>query len=221
MDKKTTGQVFGELLKKVRLDKGLTQTQVAEKMGFKTNGYIADFERGRYDDPAEDTLTRYANALGITMSSMDTIKRKAILLSMGIHEDNIFTDMLRIPILGTVPCGEPKEAIEEADEYFPVPYDEKLASKPNLFGLRANGLSMKDAGILPGDIMIIDPNVQVVNGDIVVAKIDEDATLKYYYERGGYVELRPANEDFKPIKVDDPSFRIVGKVIKKITVEDY
>lgn len=215
------GKKFGELLKEVRIQKGLTQTQVAKKMGFKTNGYIADFEGGRYDDPEQSTLERYAKGLGISLDQIENIKRKATLLSMGIHEENIFMDMIRIPILGTVPCGEPQEAIEEADEYFPIPFDPLLAKKQGLFGLRANGLSMKDAGILPGDIIIIDPNVHVTNGDIVVAKIDEDATLKYYYERGGYVELRPANEDFKPIKVDDPSFRIVGKVIRKITVENY
>lgn len=142
-------------------------------------------------------------------------------MEMGIHEENIFFDMMRIPILGDVPCGEPQEAIEDAVDYMPLPHDEKLASRKDLFGLRANGLSMRDAGILPGDIMIIDPHIEVSNGDIVVAKIGDNATLKYYYERGGYVELRPANEDFKPIKVNDPSFRIVGKVIKKIAVEDY
>lgn len=213
--------LLGELLKQIRKDKGLTQSQVAKKMGFTTNGYIADVENGRYSDPADETLKRYAKALGISWDKMISIRKKAKLMEMGIHEENIFLDMIRIPILGDVPCGEPQEAIEDASDYIPLPHDTKLASRKNLFGLRANGLSMKDAGILPGDIMIIDPHIEVKNGDIVVAKIGDDATLKYYYERGGYVELRPANEDFKPIKVNDPSFRIVGKVIKKIAVEDY
>jgi SOS regulatory protein LexA len=212
---------IGELLKQLRQEKGYTQTQVAEKMGFTTNGYVADMENGRYIEPEEKTLLRYAKALGISWKRMETIRKKARLMEMGIKEENIFTDMIRIPILGQVPCGEPQEAIEETDEYLPLPYDESLAKKKDLFGLKANGLSMKDAGIRPGDIMIIDPTAVINNGDIVVAKINEEATLKFYYERGGYVELRPANPDFKPIKTNDPSFRIVGKVIKKITIENY
>lgn len=212
---------FGELLKEIRKEKRMTQTQVAKKMGFTTNGYIADTENGRYIDPNEKTLKRYAKALGISWDRMETVRKKARLMDMGIKEENIFLDMIRIPILGEVPCGEPQEAIEDAIDYIPLPFDSKLAKRRDLFGLRANGLSMKDAGILPGDIMIIDPHIGVSKGDIVVAKIGDDATLKYYYERGGYVELRPANDDFKFIKTDDPSFRIVGKVIKKIAVEDY
>lgn len=212
---------LGNLLKEIRKEKGLTQTQIAQKMGFTSNGYIADTENGRYSDPEEDTLKRYADALGISWERMESTRKKAKLMDMGIKEENIFLDMIRIPILGEVPCGEPQEAIEEAIDYIPLPFNSKLAQRKDLFGLKANGLSMRDAGILPGDIMVVDPHIEVANGDIVVAKIGEDATLKYYYERGGYVELRPANKDFKPIRTDDPSFRIVGKVIKKIAVEDY
>jgi repressor LexA len=166
-------------------------------------------------------MQRYAKALGINYEELEILQKKATLMSVGVREESIFTEMIRIPILGSVPCGEPQEAIEEADEYFPVPFDASLATKRHIFGLRANGLSMKDAGILPGDIIIIDPYAQVNNGDIVVAKINEEATLKFYFERGGYIELKPANADFKPIKTNDPSFRIVGKVIKKITVQNY
>lgn len=212
---------IGDLLKNIRQEKGLTQTQVAKKMGFNTNGYVADMENGRYIEPEEKTLMRYAKGLGISWQRMESLRKKARLMEMGIHEENIFLDMIRIPILGQVPCGEPQEAIEEAGEYLPLPYDEVLAKKRNLFGLRANGLSMKDAGIFPGDIIILDPGSSINNGDIVVAKINEEATLKFYYERGGYVELRPANPDFKPIKTNDPTFTIVGKVIKKITIENY
>jgi repressor LexA len=130
-------------------------------------------------------------------------------------------DMLRIPLLGEVPCGEPKEAIQVAGEYIAIPYDTKLASKKDLFALTANGLSMKDADILPGDNIIIDPYSSPNNGDIVVALIGNDATLKYYFERDGYIELRPANSDFKPIKIDDPEFRVIGKVIMKLKVKMY
>ncbi|MFH1543259.1 MAG: S24 family peptidase [Patescibacteria group bacterium] len=211
---------LGKLLKQIRIEKGLTQIDVGRKMGFTSNGYVATIEKGKYE-PNEETLKKYAKALDITFEKILKVKQKGRLMDMGLREDHIFTEMMRIPILGQVPCGEPSEAIEEAHEYFPVPFDEELSRKKDIFGLKANGLSMKDAGILPGDIIIIDPYAFINNGDIVVAKISEDVTLKFYYERGGYVELRPANPDFKPIKTNDPSFRVVGKVIKKITVENY
>jgi SOS regulatory protein LexA len=215
----TYGQALGKLLRDVRTEKGMSQAKVAKGMGIDNNGYVAGVEMGQYKDPDKKTLERYAKALGITNDKMDAIKRKAKLMAIGLHEENIFTEMMRIPILGDVPCGDPEEAIEEADEYFPLPYDEELAKMKGIFGLRANGLSMKDAGIYPGDIIIIQPYVEVTNGNIVVAKIDEEATLKYYHERGGYVELRPANKDFKPIKTNDPSFRVVGKLVRKVAVE--
>lgn len=213
--------IIGDLLKEIRISKGLSQIDVAEKMGMKTNGYVSDVEKGRYEEPDERTLKKYAQALELSWTQMELLIRKSRLMSMGIKEENIFLEMVRIPILGSVPCGTPQEAIEDASEYIPLPYDIFLSKRKDLFGLKANGLSMKDAGILPGDIMIIDPYAQINNGDIVVAKIDEKATLKYYYERGGFVELRPANDDFKPIKTNDPSFKIVGKVVRKITIEKY
>lgn len=212
---------LAKLLKQERKFKGLSQLEVSKRMGFTSNGYIADMENGRYLEPEESTLQRYAKALEISWERMEFIQRKAKLMDMGIAEENIFTDMVRIPILGEVPCGNPQEAIQETEDFIPLPIDDNLLKRRDIFGLRANGLSMKDAGILPGDIIIVDPYAQVNNGDIVVATIDGEATLKFFYERGGFVELRPANPEFKPIEVNDPTFRIVGKVIKKITIEDY
>lgn len=212
---------FGRLLKEERKRRGVAQAEVARRIGLKNNGYIAQLEKGMYGNPSDSVMRKYARAIGITLEDIEKIKRKATLINLGIDENNIFMDMIRIPLLGEVPCGEPKEAIEVADEFIAVPYDRKLANKQNLFALTAHGLSMKDADILPGDKIVIDPYSYINNGDIVVAMIGDDATLKYYYEKDGYVELRPANEDFKPIKVDDPTFKVIGKVIMKVKVEMY
>ncbi len=211
---------IGRLLKEIRTQKGLSQYQVGKRMGDKSNGYVFGTESGKYM-PDDDRLRKYAKALEITWEEMLKLKRKSELIEMGIQEENIFTDMLRIPLLGTVPCGNPQEAIEETGEFVPIPFDPILSNRQNLFALKANGLSMIEADIRHGDIIIIDPNSEVKNGDIVVAMIDNEATLKYYYERGGYVELKPANPNFKPIKTNDPSFKIVGKLILKATYQSY
>lgn len=221
MMKKDYSKTFGQLLKEERTKKGVAQAEVARRMGLKNNGYVAELERGKYENPSVSVLRRYAQAIGIDLDIIEKIKRKATLISLGIDESNIFMDMIRIPLLGDVPCGEPQEAIQLADEYIAVPYDSKLANKKDLFALTANGLSMKDADILPGDKMIIDPYSYPNNGDIVVAMINDEVTLKYYYEKDGYIELRPANEDFEPIKVNDPSFRVIGKLIMKLKVKMY
>ena len=221
MMKKDYSKTFGQLLKEEKKKKGVAQAEVARRMGLKNNGYVAELERGKYENPSVSVLRRYAQAIGIDLDIIEKIKRKATLISLGIDESNIFMDMIRIPLLGDVPCGEPQEAIQLADEYIAVPYDSKLANKKDLFALTANGLSMKDADILPGDKMIIDPYSYPNNGDIVVAMINDEVTLKYYYEKDGYIELRPANQDFEPIKVNDPSFRVIGKLIMKLKVKMY
>lgn len=213
-------RAIGKYLKEIRIQKGFSQYEIGKRMGDKSNGYVFGTERGKYM-PDDERLRKYANALEISWEEMLKIKRKSELVEMGLQEENIFTDMLRIPVLGTVPCGNPQEAIEESGDFVPIPFDPILATKQGLFALKANGLSMIEADIRHGDIIIIDPYCNVSNGDIVVAMIHNEATLKYYYERGGYVELRPANPDFKPIKTSDPSFRIVGKLILKATYQAY
>lgn len=218
---KNYSEIFGKLLKEERVRKNIAQAEVARRMGLKNNGYVAELEKGRYENPSNNVLRRYARAIEADLDLIEKIKRKATLISLGIEEKNIFMDMIRIPLLGEVPCGEPKEAIQIAGEYVAVPFDTKLSKKKDLFALTANGLSMKDADILPGDKIVVDPHSYPNNGDIVVAMIEDEATLKFYYEKDGYIELRPANSDFQPIKVDDPSFRVIGKVIMKLKVEIY
>ena len=108
---------LAKLLKQERKFKGLSQLEVSKRMGFTSNGYIADMEKGRYLEPEESTLQRYAKALEISWERMEFIQRKAKLMDMGIAEENIFTDMVRIPILGEVPCGNPQEAIQETEDF--------------------------------------------------------------------------------------------------------
>ncbi|MCX8035025.1 MAG: helix-turn-helix domain-containing protein [Candidatus Dojkabacteria bacterium] len=211
---------FGDLFKEIRLNRGFSQSEIARRLGMKNNGYISDIESGKVF-PEDETLERLAPALEIDLEELLKLKQKAALMEMGIQEHNIFMNMMRIPLLGEVPCGTPKEAIEKSEKFIPLPYDERLAKKKDLFALQADGLSMKDAGILPGDYILIDPHAIVNNKDIVVAMLDGNATLKFFFRKGDYVILEPANEDFKPIKVNDPNFRVVGKMIKKITIQDY
>lgn len=113
-----------------------------------------------------------------------------------------------VPLLGTVAAGLPITAIEEIEEYIPVP---NLTGNPeDFFALHVRGESMKNAGILDGDIVVVRKTPLCRNGDIVVALIDDEATVKRFYKEDGHFRLMPENPDFDPIIVEE--LTILGKV---------
>lgn len=116
----------------------------------------------------------------------------------------------RIPILGLVRAGTPISAEQNFDGYvdFTPP---KGYRRENLFALKIKGDSMKDAGILEGDTVIVNRTDYAENGDVVVAIIEDEATVKTFYRENGRFRLQPQNKALNPIVVDDLS--ILGKVI--------
>jgi SOS regulatory protein LexA len=116
----------------------------------------------------------------------------------------------QVPILGRVTAGVPILAIEEVEGYIPFP--EK--SGKELFALHISGFSMRDAGILDGDFVIAEQTQAVSNGDIVVAMIEDEATVKRFYREDGRFRLQPENPDFDPIYTDEVT--ILGKIISVI-----
>ena len=116
------------------------------------------------------------------------------------------------PVLGRVPAGALDEAIEDPDGYLPV--DARDAAAGDLFALRVRGESMTGAGILPGDLVIVRRQPAAANGDVVVARVGDDATVKTFRSRGRRVELCPENPAFEPIVLDAGAVVILGKVIE-------
>ena len=116
------------------------------------------------------------------------------------------------PLLGRVPAGALDEAIEDPDGYLPV--DARSAAAGDLFALRVRGESMTGAGILPGDLVIVRRQPTAANGDVVVARVGDEATVKTFSTRGRRVELRPENPAFEPIVLDAGEVAILGKVIE-------
>ena len=112
-----------------------------------------------------------------------------------------------VPLVGRITAGTPILAIEEIEDY--IPYPAKDAD--GLFALKVVGLSMKDAGILDGDIIVADKNVPCRNGDIVVGMDGDSATVKRLVIKNGQIIFMPENPDFSPIYPQDPM--VLGKVI--------
>ncbi len=119
-----------------------------------------------------------------------------------------------IPVVGRVTAGVPILAVENHDGYVSYPFDKKRLNGRQLFALRVTGTSMIDAGILDGDIVIVEKTNSVSNGEIVVALIDDEATVKTFYKEEGHFRLQPQNSTMEPIIVDTLS--ILGRVISSI-----
>ena len=114
-----------------------------------------------------------------------------------------------VPIVGRVAAGEPILADQNIQDYFPIPVD-MLPNDP-VFMLVVRGDSMINAGILDGDKVIVKQTNTAHNGDMVVALIEDGATVKYFYKENGHIRLQPDNPDYDPIIVSDVT--ILGEVI--------
>ncbi len=118
------------------------------------------------------------------------------------------TEMVSIPVIGNVAAGQPIFAEENIQEYFPVPAE--MVPKGEAFILNVRGDSMINAGILNGDRIFVTVANTARDGDIVVALIDDSATVKTFYKEDGHIRLQPENDSMDPIIVDD--CQILGKV---------
>ena len=118
-------------------------------------------------------------------------------------------EMVNVPIIGRVAAGEPILADQNIENYFPIPM-EYMPNTPT-FMLKVKGESMINAGILSGDLVLVEQISIAQNGDMVVALIDEGATVKTFYKEDGHIRLQPENDTMEPIIVVD--VQILGKVI--------
>lgn len=121
---------------------------------------------------------------------------------------------LCVPVIGRVAAGSPILAAENHEFYIDFPKREGYFVDTELFGLKVKGTSMIGAGIMPDDIVIIAKTDYCKNGDIIVALIDDEATVKRFYKENGQFRLQPENPDMKPIIL--PFVTILGKVISVV-----
>jgi len=116
-----------------------------------------------------------------------------------------------VPVLGRVQAGQLSTAVEDPDGYVPV---ESRLTSDELFALRVRGESMTGAGILAGDLVIVRRQKTAGDGDVVVALVEDEATVKRLRIRRGHYELHPENPAFEPIIPPPGELRILGKVIE-------
>ena len=117
-------------------------------------------------------------------------------------------EMVNIPLVGKITAGQPILAVESITDTFPIPLD--FVGNSESFMLTVRGESMIEAGILDGDYILVKRTNSAENGQIVVALIDDEATVKTFYKEDGYIRLQPENSTMDPIIV--PDCQILGKV---------
>ena len=117
-------------------------------------------------------------------------------------------EFANVPLIGQVAAGQPLLAVENIESYFPIPTE--FMPNAESFMLKVKGESMINAGIFDGDHILVEKCDNVHNGDIVVALIDDSATVKTFYKEDGHIRLQPENDTMDPIIV--PDCKIVGKV---------
>ena len=117
-------------------------------------------------------------------------------------------EFANVPLIGQVAAGQPLLAVENIESYFPIPTE--FMPNAESFMLKVKGESMINAGIFDGDNILVEKCDNVHNGDIVVALIDDSATVKTFYKEDGHIRLQPENDTMDPIIV--PDCKIVGKV---------
>ncbi|WP_158972680.1 transcriptional repressor LexA [Paraglaciecola sp. L3A3] len=194
-----------QLIKTTMLDTGMppTRAEIARELGFKSA------------NAAEEHLKALARK-GVIEILPGT--------SRGIKLNTPLEDQLEdlgLPLIGQVAAGEPILAQEHVEGHYKV--DPSLFKPSADFLLRVNGMSMKDIGILDGDLLAVHRTTDVHNGQVVVARVDEDVTVKRLERKGREVLLHAENADFSPIKVDlaTQPFNIEGIAVGVIRNADW
>lgn len=137
----------------------------------------------------------------------DSLKPRAIEI-LWKEENEIKRELSYVPVVGKVTAGEPILAVQNIEEYFPIPLD--YIHNDDVFMLKVQGDSMIEAGILSNDLILVKKQETADNGDIVVAMLDDSATVKRFYKEKDHIRLQPENSAMSPIIVHDAT--ILGKV---------
>ncbi len=129
-----------------------------------------------------------------------------------IMEENFYNnrrELVYVPIIGKITAGEPILAVENIEDTFPLPVE--YVNNKNVFMLEVKGTSMINAGIHDKDLILVEEQPNAENGDIIVALLDDSATVKRFFKEKDHIRLQPENDTMSPIIVDSVS--ILGKVI--------
>ncbi|MGY8897450.1 MAG: transcriptional repressor LexA [Paraglaciecola sp.] len=194
-----------QLIKTTMLDIGMppTRAEIARHLGFKSANAAEEHLKALARKGAIEILPGTSRGIRLTEPLEDQLEDQGL------------------PLIGRVAAGEPILAQEHVEMHYKV--DPSLFKPSADFLLRVSGMSMKDIGILDGDLLAVHKTTDVHNGQVVVARVDEDVTVKRLERKGRQVVLHAENDDFQPIKVDlaTQPFNIEGIAVGVIRNADW
>ena len=180
---------------------------------------ILDFLKDRLSQGVPPSVREIGKAVGLSSTSSVQSNLTALEEKGFIERDPLLKRSIRIvgqsenvhhvPLLGVVTAGTPILAVEQVEAY--LPYTGKVSKDKPVFALHVRGESMINKGILDGDIIFAEKTPVARNGEMVVALIEDEATVKTFYKENGHFRLQPENDTMEPIIVDELS--VIGKVI--------
>jgi repressor LexA len=181
--------------------------------------FITSFADSNGYPPSQREIAGHLKVSGTlpVMKHLDALERKGYLkrenVNRGITLKTPNGRPISLPIVGTVRAGQLSTAIEDIQGYFSV--DQMAVKGADCFFLKVSGDSMINAGILDGDLALVRPQLSADNKDTVVAMVDGEATVKWFYKERDHIRLQPANSNMNPILIypEDGEVTIVGKVI--------
>ena len=185
-----------------------------------TQRRVYEFLLERTQDGVPPSVREIGERVGLRSTSsvqanLDALERKGFITRDSMHKRSIriagqkTSNVLQVPLLGTVTAGAPILAVEQIEAY--LPYTGPVSRDKSLFALRVRGESMINAGILNGDIIYVEKTNVARNGEIVVALLEDEATVKTFYKENGHFRLQPENDTMDPIFCEEVV--ILGKVI--------
>ena len=180
-----------------------TRAEIATQLGFKSANAAEEHLKALQKKGVIEILPGTSRGIRVQYSEEELLEEQGL------------------PLIGQVAAGEPILAQEHVEAHYKV--DPALFHPSADFLLRVNGMSMKDIGIMDGDLLAVHRTQDIHNGQVVVARVDEDVTVKRFERKGSQVILHAENEDFKPIKVDLTSqpFNIEGIAVGVIRNNDW
>lgn len=181
---------------------------------------ILEFLKERSGSGIVPSVREICQAVGLKSTSsvqanLDALEEKGYIIRDPMLKRSIrivgqAENVRHVPLLGTVTAGIPILAVEQIESYIPFTGGH-ISADAEMFALKVRGESMLGAGIYDGDILFVEKTPYARNGDIVVALIEDEATVKTFYKENGHFRLQPENDAFEPIIVDE--LVILGKAV--------
>lgn len=193
-------QMILDFLNRYQMEKGYPPSirEICKAVGFKSTSTVHSYIKKLEEEGHISKESTKPRALKVLQSDKKNLEGYIA------HQE-----IDNIPVLGKITAGAPILAVENIEDTFPVPV--QYLGNSTSFMLKVRGDSMINAGILDGDYIIVRQQNTAINGDIVVALIDDEATVKTFYKETDHYRLQPENPDYEPIIVKD--LLILGKVI--------